>query len=329
MSTRIVTLLAAHPNANLLIAQHDRCARWAINNDHVIREKILIRGEDANDHEAIRSQLKALADSSTMDLIVMESISVLGSDGVEVMALVDYLKAKNVEIFFLKERNALPNCRAIILFGAYRAFMPDQACVYFGSTDGKIDAREWADRLGWSMSLPRRKNPTAPGFFADRRRRAVGKILVIESLRVLPAKTTSDLLAIFLDLDARGQHYILLDHSIDSTAPNHQSALRAAIILASPRAQSTPKLPDNSTLLVEWANRKLGRNSESIRSYQKMLKVNPNVFFNALRDFIKTLKDYSADHGFEDTMSHFDLPEYALNYALNWYAESESRKRKT
>jgi hypothetical protein len=327
MSTRIVTLLAAHPQQDALFAQHDRCARWATENEHIIREKILLHGEGAADFERICAQLEERADANSLDLVVIESLSVLGPNGDRIAQMLEHLRAKNAEVYFLKERQVLPACSAILLFNAYSPFRPAQECVYYGSTNGKKMARQWADGIGWNVSATRQRNPFADGEFEKLLHRADGKIFLIESLKVLPEQTLTGRMSIFKQMAEGGQDWFIFDQSLDSQAPNQDAALRAALVVHYPKPKARASMPEPQVLLVEWVDRKTGRNASSLRSYTREINLNPNTFFGAIRTFIKQMERHNAEHGFNATLKHFNVPRYALRYALEWYADSESRKR--
>lgn len=317
MRTRLATILAASADQDRLIAQHDRCAQWIADNDHVVRDRMLLTDENS---EVICAQVEELARGNKLDLVVIEGLSTLGDDGLRILEMLDTFAAHKAELVCLKEGAALATAA---LYGAYCPNQPMDA-VYSGEFGNKGRAQAWANALGWTLDVPRKRTPISEAQFEHRLQKAAGKVMLIEGLRTLPDSTRTGRLRRLMALQADGQHYVLLHEGLDSSAPHHQAALQAAI-LAFEDKPITPTLPPAPVLLVEWADRKLKRNRTSITSYLKNLGLNSKIFFYHINKLLSEASEFVAEHGIDAAVERFDVPEYALEFGLKWYAERAQR----
>jgi DNA invertase Pin-like site-specific DNA recombinase len=335
MATHIVTLLASARDDAALISQRQRCVRWIQRQNYTLGDTLLFGQNGAGNSEYLCNAIRARADELAIDLLVMESLSVLGYDRFELLSILDYLPAKKGKIVTLKESMTpdLTRLRMLAMAGAYSPIQPNRQCIFHGKRSSQAAARKLCETLGWSVSMPR--NPKVP--YEDRLALAHGKTLLISHIKALPGRVMSDYYQVLQQLLEMQQAFYILELGLDSLSPNIDEALRTALLIDySPvrRPRRDPKevrasLPPMREVLTHWAHIRLKTRPGKVAEYSAELGLSTTLFFRFLREYIAKLKAYHDAHPtFEAVAKEFGLEPHHVQFAFFWTETSGSRTTK-
>lgn len=333
MSTRLVTVFAAAISQDSIRAQHERCSRWIRNHSYIPDDTLLIDGSNAEDSSYLCNRIRLFAEKRTVRTLVVESLSRLGSDRFEILALLDFLSAKSIKLVALKEAidDAADVVRLLVTFGTFSPNIENRQCVYLGRRADQGKAQSLADIMGWDLSVPRSTRPA----FEDRLALARGRTLVISNFSILPGKGYAQLHRTLEAIWAAQQEYYIVDLGLDSTAPNAVMALRAALVvhalpIRKPRRKMEDvikSLPPLNEMLAEWASRRLKTRPGTIAGYARELGLNTATFFKVLRGFISEMLTYFETNPTNEAVAQrFSLSVEHVAFAFFWMQTSGRRR---
>lgn len=348
MDEKLAVVLAVDEDSDRAFEKHDRCAAWIADQGWLVRKRLIVRGQDAQNSDLIRRTIITTFKSMMSDVLVAESLSELNQQPFDLAELLEYLPTKSAELLTLKEapKGMTAATRLVTLLNGFGPNDISQV-VYAGPKEQRAAAKAHAATLGWDLLVPRSSQ------FQTQIKSAPDRLLYIPTLstfnllsqkRIECARQMAQLLST--------RRVFVADVGVDSSAPGALATLLAlfdwdtpepAIPATQPQLATKPRRPrikqrpDPAELLAEWAARKQGRKSGSITKYVRESGYSSSAFFSLLHSSAATLvaalaarceqfaREEPNDEDYAAVSQQYKLIPEDVRFLIQWSAESEKR----